>query len=217
MDLKEKLVKAIEEAKSKAKKRNFLQSVDLTINFKGVDFSKPDKRINITVSLPKGRGKPLKAAVIAGDELITKAKKTDARVISKEELEKLSGNKKEIKKIANEYDVFFSQPDLMPLVGKIMGQALGPRGKMPKPVPPNADLELLIKNASKMINLRTKGKFLPTLHACIGTEDMSNEDLAENAVAVINALIEKLPNREGNLKSIYVKTTMGPSVKVELK
>ncbi len=215
MDLKEKLIQAISKAKEASKKRNFVQSLDLVMNFKGVDFSKPNNRINVSVKLPKGRGKPIKTVFFAGDETIVEAKKIADKVISKEEIESI--DKKTAKKLANEYDVFFAQADLMPLVAKQMGQVLGPRGKMPRPVPVNAKLEPIIKSAEGMITLKTKGKFLPTLHAVIGTEEMADEDLAVNADAVINAVIEKLPNKEGNVKSVYVKTSMGPSVKVELK
>jgi len=215
VDLKENLIKAISKAKEVSKKRNFVQSMDLVMNFKGVDFSKPNNRINISVKLPKGRGKQVKTLFFAGDETIVEAKKIADKVIPKEEIGSI--DKKNAGKLANEYDVFFAQADLMPIVAKQMGQVLGPRGKMPKPVPANAKLEPIIKSAEGMITLKTKGKFLPTLHAVIGTEEMNDEDLTANANAVINYVIEKLPNKEGNLKSIYVKTSMGKSVKVEIQ
>ncbi len=206
--------KAIKEAKEKAKKRNFIQSVELILNFERVDFSKTENRIDLTVTLPKGRGKELKIAVIAGNELIPEAKANADKVLTEEDVKKLGKNKKEAKKLASEYHSFVCQANLMPIVGKELGQVLGPRGKMPSPVPPNAKLAPLIKRLKNSVRIRTKGKFLPTLHVPIGTEEMSEEDLAENAKAVYNAVIQKLPQKEGNIKSVYVKTSMGPSVKV---
>ena len=208
--------KVIEETKSKSKSRKFVQTIDLIVNLTGVDFSKPDNRINVDVVLPKGRGKPVKVGIITGDELNAESKKYGAVVIKKEEIEGLGKNKKKLKKIVKECNYFLCQADLMPAVGKAFGQVLAPQGKMPKPVPGNAKLEPLIKRNEKVVALRSKGKFLPTLHTIIGTEEMSNADLNENANEVVNTLKAQLPNKEANIKSIYIKASMGPIVKVEL-
>ena len=212
-----KLEEAVEEIKTKSKKRKFIQSIDLVMNFHKIDFSKPDNRINVTVRLPKGKGKSTKTVAIVADELIVEAKKVADRVITKDELEALGKDKKQAKKIANEFDTFLCQTNLMPLVGKNLGQVLGPRGKMPRPIPPTGKIEPIIKSMEGTITIKQKGKFLPTIHVMIGTKEMSKEDLIENANSVISAIVEKLPNREGNIKSLFVKTTMGKAVKVDLK
>jgi len=209
------LLKAIEEAKTKSKKRKFVQSLDLIMNFTGIDFNKPDNRIDLEVVLPAGRGKKVNVAVIAGNELIVEAKKVADKVIVKDEIEKLGADKKTLKKIVSEYDYFLCQTDLMALTGKSLGQVMGPKGRLPKPVPPVAKLEPIIERLRKTVRVKTKGKFLPTLHAVIGTEEMPSEDLVKNADAVIHAVRDKLPNKEGNIRSIYIKTTMGEPVKVE--
>ncbi|MFH0987073.1 MAG: 50S ribosomal protein L1 [Candidatus Micrarchaeota archaeon] len=208
---------AIEEIKSKSKKRKFVQSVDLIMNFKNIDFSKPDSRINTTILLPKGRGKGVKVGLIVGDELLVQARGLDAKVLSKQDVEKYSKDKKALKKLASEIDVFLCQADLMALVGKNMGQVLAPRDRMPRPVPATAKLQPMMKALENQVTIKQKGKYLPTIHTSIGTEEMSNEDLAANGTAVISSIINKLPNKEGNIKSMYVKTTMGPIVKVDLK
>lgn len=207
--------KAIDEVKSKSKKRRFVQSIDMIINFKGIDFSKPNNRINLEVILPKGRGKKVRIAAIVGDALITEAKEKADTVIKSDEIESFGKNKKKIKKLANEHDFFLCQTDLMKTVGKFMGQVLAPRDKMPQPVPPTAKLEPFIRRFEKLIKIKMKGKFVPTIHAVVGTEEMGDEDLVVNAETVYDAVKEKLPNKEGNIKSVYMKTTMGKSVKVE--
>ncbi|MBI4214421.1 50S ribosomal protein L1 [archaeon] len=212
MNVKE-LELAIDAAKT-APKRKFCQSVDLMINFSSIDFSKPDSRLNMEVFLPKGRGKPAKTAIIAGDELVTQAKQAASLVIQKGEITAYGADKQKLKKLAGEHDFILCQTDLMPAVGKSMGQVLAPRGKMPKPVPPNTIIAPIIKRLESTVVIRNRGKFLPTIHTLIGNEEMATQDLLANAQAVIDALIPKLPNKEGNIRSIYVKLSMGPAIRV---
>ncbi|MCD6523169.1 MAG: 50S ribosomal protein L1 [Candidatus Diapherotrites archaeon] len=211
-----KLKEAIEKAKTASPKRKFTQTVDLAINFRNIDFTKPENRLNMEVVLPKGKGKEVKICVICGDELASNAKGVVDKIIKANEIEEYGKNKKKLKKIANEFDFFIAEAPLMPQIGKLFGQVLGPRGKMPKPVPPGANIKPIVERLKKTIIIRTKGKYLPVIHAPIGTEVMPVDDLVENAMAVINAVKDKLPDKEGNIKSIFVKTTMGPSVKVEM-
>jgi large subunit ribosomal protein L1 len=210
------LLKTVEEAKSKSKKRGFVQSMDLIMNFHGVDFNKAENRIDVEIVLPAGRGKTIKVAVIAGNELIVEAKRVADKVIAKDEIDKLGADKKTLKKLVSDYDYFLCQTDLMALTGKSLGQVMGPKGKLPKPIPPIAKLEPIIERLKKTVRIKTKGKFLPTLHAIIGTEEMPSEELVKNADAIIHAVRDKLPNKEGNIRSIYIKTTMGEPVKVDL-
>ena len=207
--------KAITEAKEKTKKRKFIQTIELVMNFERVDFSKTDNRINADIILPKGRGKDVKVVVVAGKELMPEAKANADKVLTEDDVKKIGKDKKQAKRLAKENHAFIAQANLMPLVGKEMGQVLGTRGKMPTPVPPAAKLAPVIQRIKNSVKIRTKGKFMPTLQAPIGTEEMSDQDLAENAKAVYNTIIQKLPQKETNVKNVYVKTSMGPSIKVE--
>jgi large subunit ribosomal protein L1 len=193
----------------KSKKRKFVQSIDLTLTLKDIDLSKPENRINEEVVLPHGRGKPNKIGVIADGEMALQAKKIADRVITKEELEDLSKEKKKAKKIAREVDFFIAQSDHMPIVGRSLGPVLGPRGKMPKPLPPGAPLEPIIERLRKTVRIRTKEN--PVIHVPIGTEEMQDDKLVQNISTVLEFVGRKL---EGNIKSVYLSTTMGRSVKV---
>jgi large subunit ribosomal protein L1 len=206
--------KAIAKVREKSKRRNFLQSIDLAINLKDLDMNKPENRLNEELVLPAGRGKPVKVAVIGEEELALQAKKLADRVISKERLEELAKDKKVAKKLANEIDFFIAQTDLMPLVGRYIGPVLGPRGKMPKPIPPGAPLEPLVKRLKKTVMVRTKEK--PVIHVPAGTEDMKDESLIENIEAILTFVERKLEKGLNNIKSVYLSTTMGPSVRVEV-
>jgi len=123
----------------------------------------------------------------------------------------LAGDKKEAKKVARSYDFFLADTALMPRIGKILGQSLGPRGKIPIPVPPNAPIETMIQRMRTAIRVRSRGSL--GIAAKVGERKLSDSDLAENVLAVVQAVEKKLPQGEKNIKSVIVKTTMGKPVK----
>ena len=203
----------VKEAKGKAKPRKFTQSWDFSVNLKGLDLKKPENRINTEISLPEGRGKSLKVAVIA-DSLVSEARKAADLVITKEEIDGLARNRKSLKKIANEYDRFLGEASLMPLIGKQFGMVLGQKGKMPKPIPPKAKIEPFIEAARRTARISLKES--PVIHVSIGTESMEEDKVAANMEAVFNFLKERLPKGKNNIKSAYIKLSMGPAVKVRI-
>ncbi len=112
----QKLTSAVEEAKNNSKKRNFVQAMELFVNFKDLDVKAPENRINEIVPLPHPIGKDIKVCVIADGDLVTKAKQADADlVLTKQDLEQYAGNKKAVKKLAESYDFFAARTDLMAL------------------------------------------------------------------------------------------------------
>lgn len=211
---RQKLVEAVKEAKARAKPRNFTQTVEMAVNLKDVDLRKPENRFKLEVVLPHGRGKEPKIAVIADGAVAEAAKKLGLDVISGEELEELAKSPRQARKLAKKYDFFIAAAPLMPKIGKYLGRYLGPRNKMPQVVPPTmTNLEPIVEKLKKTVRIQLKNN--PVVHAPIGTEDMDDEKLAENAEAVLNAIINKLERGENQVKSVYIKTTMGPAVKVE--
>ncbi len=100
----------------------------------------------------------------------------------------------------------------MPAIGRRLGTVLGPRGKMPRPLPPGSDPVRVIRNLKRGVRLRSKDR--PTFHAALGTRDMDPKDLAENLEAILKRVEAQLPRGRTNIGSVYVKTTMGPAVKV---
>lgn len=193
-------------------KRKFKQSVDLVINLKDVDMSKPANRIDEEVQLPKGRGRKAKVGVFATGEMAMKAKEIADIVIQPEDLEKITKDAKEAKKIAEEHDFFLAESPLMPTIGKSLGRVLAPRGKMPKPLPPDADVVPQIEKLWNTIRIRSRDKL--TFHCPVGNEEMGVEDIADNVEAVLKAIEGKLERGRMNIRSAYVKTTMGSPVRV---
>lgn len=208
------IITAIKEVKEKSKKRNFTQSVELILNLKDIDMKSPEGRIQERIELPHpSPEKPNKICVIATGELALKAKRAKADlVIGKDELAGLAGRKKDLRKIANEYNFFMAEAPLMPRVGKILGPALGPRGKMPVPVPPAADISGLIKRYRKMVFVRMRNQ--PVIRCRVGTESMKEEEIAENVQTVLKTIEGKLKRGTKNIKTVYLKTSMGKPVKI---
>jgi large subunit ribosomal protein L1 len=143
-----------------------------------------------------------------------KAKNSQADyVIERADLDALNGKKKELRKLASDYDVFISEAPLMSLVGRILGPVLGPRGKMPIPVPPNADIAALINKHRKTVSVRMRGQ--PIIQVKVGTQQMKDEELVNNTQAVLRVLDGKLKRGLKNVKYAYFKTSMGEPVKIK--
>ncbi|MEK0319905.1 MAG: 50S ribosomal protein L1 [Nitrosopumilus sp.] len=204
------LTEMVKKIKAEAKKRKFTQAIELIINFKDIDVKK-GFAINEVVQLPKTNS-PALVCVIATGEMGLKAKEANAdAVIGTSELEKFGADKRESRKFINKYDFFLADTKVMPLVGKTLGQLLGPRGKMPTPLPFDAPIESFLQRFRASIKVRTRASL--SISCKIGDESMEDEDLAINAHAVLSAIEKKLPNGERNIKRIMLKTSMGKPLK----
>ena len=211
MERKE-IEKIIEKLISESKERKFDESVDLAFNLKDIDFSIPKNRITEEISLPKGRGREMKVGIFASGELALKSKKVADVVIEPEQLEELASNKQEAKRIVRSIDFFLAEAPLMPTIGKSLGIVLGPSGKMPKPIPPNADPETFVNNLRSTVKIRSKERL--TFHCPVGTRSMSPEDISRNIETVLKRVETKLERGRMNISSLYVSTTMGPSLRL---
>ncbi|MCR3884931.1 50S ribosomal protein L1 [Methanotrichaceae archaeon M04Ac] len=204
---------AVRKAISEAPERRFSESVDLAINLHNIDMSMPANRVDEEIILPHGRGKSAKIAVFAAGETALLAQRAGADlVISPDELAELGDDKKRARKIADEYTYFISETSFMPTIGKKLGPILGKRGKMPLPLPPNVDIAPIIKRQRNLVRVRSRDRL--TFHMAVGSRDMEVKEIAENVETVTTKLEQTLKDGKHNLKSVYVKTTMGPAVKV---
>ena len=212
--LNENLLKAIKLMRENSHQRKFVQGVDLLINLRDVDPKKPEGRIDLDVVLPHGVGKPYKVGVFGEGEFARKARDAGADlVLGRTEIETLMRERKQAKKLVEEFQFFLAQAGLMVIVGKALGPVLGPRGKMPRPIPPTVDPKPLIERLKKTLKVQTRNQ--PTLQVHIGVENMSDDELTANARAVLNAVEHKLEGLS-KVRSIHLKTTMGKPVRVEV-
>lgn len=206
----------ISRAKSSSKRRNFIQSVELYMILDDKKTKGSDININELIELPAKPTRPLKVAVIASGALALAAKKAGAdRVIESEELDRLATNKREARKIAKEYDVFIAEAPLMPKVGKALGQFLGPRGKMPRPVPPTADIAPMLERLRNSTRIRSRGQL--AIACRVGSENMKDEDIEKNIRAVIDAIEKKIPGGKKAIKEIIVKLSMGKPIRARVE
>lgn len=208
---KQKFLEAIKKAKEGEGKK-FVQTIDLAVTLKDLDMKKQESKFSEDVILPFGRGKDLKLAVFAEGELAEKVQKAGLDLLRRADIEELGKNKKQARKVARKYEYLMSQTDFMALIGKSLGAVLGPKGKMPKPIPAQADPKPFAERLKKSVRVRVKDQ--PVIHVPVGTEKMPDEQVAENAVAIITALTRKLPKGMDNIDAAYVKRSMGAAVKV---
>ena len=205
-----KLADMIKEAKTGSKQRKFTQSVEMILVFKDIDVKK-GFALNEVVQLPKTNS-PSTVCIMATGDMGQKAKAAIAdAVVGSDELDRFAANKRASRKFINKYDFFLADTQIMPVVGKVLGQLLGPRGKMPTPVPFNASIESFLTRFRASIKVRARATL--AMSCKIGDETMSDADLAINAHAVLAAVEKKLPNGDKNMKRIIIKTTMGKPIK----
>ena len=212
--MEEKINQAIKDAIANAPERKFVESVDISFTIKDVDLKNPNNRIKEEVRLPSGRGKEMKIAMFAAGEAATKAKSAGITVFTPQEIEEFGSKKGKAKKMANSFDFFLSEVPHMGLIGRYLGVVLGPRGKMPRPVPPTLDPSVIAAGLKSTVVVKSGDRM--TFHAAIGTAKQSQEELAANAMEIYNRVISKLERGVGNIRSLFIKTSMGPAQRIEV-
>lgn len=210
---KEQIVKAITELRSKAKERKFIQSIDLAIGIKDVNLKDPAKRFRGEIIIPHGINKPVALCVIGTEDIINKAKEAGVKyTLNEEEIEHFTRNPLEAKSFVSGIDYFLSIPQMMASVGKNLGRFLGPAGKMPSVLPPGADIAVFAARYNKTVRIRLRQN--PVIHCRVASENMSDDEIIANVEAVLSDVEHRLENGANNIKHVFVKTTMGPPIRI---
>ena len=189
----------------------FDESVEVHIKL-NIDPKKTDQTIRTSVLLPNGIGKTKKVLAFVKGEKVQEAQDAGADYI---------GDQETVEKILKgwmDFDSVIATPDMMPVISKL-GKVLGPRGLMPnaKTGTVTMDVERAIKEI-KMGKIEIRTDKLGSIHSVIGKVSFSEEKLKENFLALIDAILKaKPPSVKGQfIKSIYLTTTMGPSLKLDV-
>jgi large subunit ribosomal protein L1 len=214
---KKTVITAIKELRAQSKKRNFVQTVDLLISLINLDLKKQDNKVETYVTMPHARGKKVKVCAFVGGALHQDAKQYADLAIINDDFKALASNKKEVKKLAREYDIFIASADVMPKVASAFGRFLGPKGKMPSPkaggvLPPKGSVKDVVARMQKVVKISAKTEM--AIKCPVGVESMSDEEIAENVLAVHHALVNALPQHEQNVKNTFVKFSMSQQVQV---
>ncbi len=207
----------------KDKVRKFDESIDFIINLKDINLNDPKQRIDKEILLPNNiitKDKP-NICVIASDEILLEAKNLGLDTIDSDGLVKLNNDEKKVKKkFVKKYDFFIVEDKMMPNVARYLARFLGPLGKMPKPFPsgygiisnPN-DLQIAIERYLKIIRIQLKKQLL--IQVKIGKKSMAKEKVFENMKAVVEYIADQMSHKYNNIKSMFLKTTMGHPIKID--
>ncbi|MBI4362362.1 MAG: 50S ribosomal protein L1 [Euryarchaeota archaeon] len=203
---------AVRRALEKAPGRKFAEGVDLAIHLQNVDMAKTANRVDEEVVLPHGTGKEPRVAVFAKGEVALRAQKAGTAVISPDEIPRFGKDKKEGRRLVQKYDAFVAESHIMALIGKNLGPILGPRNMMPIPLPPDGNIDNVLTRMKKTVRIRSKDKM--AFHVKVGRRSMKPEEVIENTEVVLKRLEGRLERGAQNIKSVYIKTSMGPPVRL---
>jgi large subunit ribosomal protein L1 len=215
---KKEILESLKKARE-GKARKFKQKIDLVINLKDLDLKKVEHQVDFYAILPKDTGRKSKVCALVAEELVAPAKEACDNVVAEIDFPKYQANKKITRKLAKEYGYFIAQANIMTKIAAAFGRVLGPKGKMPNPkagavFPPNAQL---IKPLTEKLRktIRVAAKLAPIVQCMVGAEEMKDDDIAENILFIYDQLIHHLPNEAANIRSVYVKLTMGTAVRIQ--
>jgi large subunit ribosomal protein L1 len=203
---------AVARALDEGPPRNFRETVDLAINLRDLDLNDPANRVDESVVLPAGTGQETRIVVFASGETALRAEQVADQVLDGDELADLGDDSDAAKDLAAETDFFVAEANMMQDIGRYLGTVLGPRGKMPTPLQPDDDVVEVVNRMKNTVQLRSRDR--RTFHTRVGAEDMTADEISENIDVILRRLEATLEKGPLNIDSVYVKTTMGPSVEV---
>jgi large subunit ribosomal protein L1 len=177
----------------------------------GIDPRKSDQNVRGTVALPHGTGRTVRVLAITQGEKVADAEAAGADFVGGQEM---------IDRILGgwfDFDAVVASPDMMGAVGSKLGRVLGPRGLLPNPKAGTVGPDIGgIVRALKAGQIEFRSDKTGVVHAPIGKASFTAEALAENLSALRSAVEAAKPDAAKGtyLRSVYVSSTMGPSVRV---
>jgi len=212
-DLDPRAVYDINEAIELVKKTanaKFPETVDVAVNL-GVDPRHGDQMVRGNTTLPHGTGKVRRVAVFAKGEKAAEAEAAGADTVGAEELiTQIQGGWRD-------FDLLLATPDMMAAVGRTLGRTLGPRMPSPRAGTVTMDIGRVVKEIKSAARVEYRVDKAGVVHSPIGKVNFTSEQLVENFIALMHALIKARPAAAKGryVKAITVSSTMGPGFKVD--
>ena len=192
---------------AEAKKRGFTETIELQIGLKNYDPQK-DKRFSGSVKLPYCPRPSLAVCVLGDVNHCEQATALGVDAMTVEDLKKLNKNKKLVKKLAKKYHGFLASESIIKQIPRLLGPGLNKAGKFPTLVTHAESLEEKVNMVKSSIKFQLK-KVL-CMAVAVGHVEMSEKELFVNIQTSVNFLVSLLKKNWQNVKSLYIKTTMGP-------
>ena len=202
----QQMLEAISTILKERKPRKFVESVDLQVNLKNYDVQK-DKRFAGSLRLPVTCRPRLTVAIICDLAHVDVAKKAGMTTMTMEDLKKLNKNKKLVKKMCSGFDAFLASESIIKTIPRVVGPHMNRVNKFPTAVGLTENLKDKVDEIQSTVKFQLK-KVL-CMGCCVGHVEMSEEDLRKNINLSINFLVSLLKKNWQNMKSCYIKTTMG--------
>jgi len=192
--------------KSKEKDRKFKETIELQIGLKNYDPQK-DKRFSGTVKLPFLPRPRMKFCLLGDAQHCDEAKTIGLDCMDVDALKKLKKDKKLVKKLAKKYHGFLASEAIIKQIPRLLGPGLNKAGKFPTLVTHSEPLQDKINDVKKSIKFQLK-KVL-CLGVAVGNVEMTEKEIYINTQTAVNFLISLLKKNWQNVRSLYLKTTMG--------
>jgi large subunit ribosomal protein L10Ae len=205
------LADAIKQVLNPTKPRKFHESVDLQVNLKNYDTTK-DKRFSGSLKLPNVARPNMKVCIICDQHHLDLAAKDKLLTQTMDDLKKLNKNKKLVKKLCSQYDAFLASETIIKTIPRVVGPHMNRAGKFPSSVSQADSLKEKVIEQQSTVKFQLK-KVL-CLGTCVGHVKMTDEELRQNTALAINFLVSLLKKNWQNLKSAYIKSTMGESQRI---
>ena len=193
------------------KKRNFVETVEAQISLKNYDPVR-DKRFSGTFKLPTVPRPNLKCCVLGNAAHCEQADRIGVEHMSVEDLKKLNKNKKMVKKLAKRYDFFMASDNMIKQIPRLLGPGLTKAGKFPTLLAGGDDMQEKIDEVKATIKFQMKK--VMCLNVAVGNVSMDHQQIIVNTQLAANFLASLLKKQWQNIGSIYIKSTMGPSIQI---
>jgi len=205
------LQNAIHTILTEGRKRHFVQTIELQVGLKNWDVQK-DKRFSGVVRLPNPCKKSIKVCILGDQVHLDEAKKLGLPCMGVDGLKTIGRNKKPLKKLCKKYNCFLASETVLRQIPKLNGPAFNRAGKFPTVIQHTDDL------AAKVLELQSQVKFQMKKSLCLGVAvanvSLTEEQVQANIERSINFLISLLKKGWQNIKSLYIKTSMGAPVRI---